>query len=139
MAEDLGEELGEEFQEELGEEFGEESKEAVGTREQRLKRNVSLMSMTSYVTSLLHYPIRINSNSAAVLGGLPRNQIMVESRQRRGPCLGFKAQSRCPWLGMCVHEVERFLEFRNPHGADLGQGSDVNPIAVGLPLVDAFR
>ena len=52
MAEDLGEELGEEFQEELGEEFGEEPKEAVGTREQRLKRNVSLMSTTSYVTSL---------------------------------------------------------------------------------------
>ena len=51
MAEDLGEELGEEFQE-LGEEFGEESRPAVGTREQRLKRNVSLMSMTSYVTSL---------------------------------------------------------------------------------------
>ena len=52
MAEDLGEELGEKCQEEFGEEFGEESKEAVGTREQRLKRNVSLMSMTSYVTSL---------------------------------------------------------------------------------------
>ena len=28
---------------------------------------------------------------------------MVEFRQRRGPCLGFKAQSH--WLGMCVHEV----------------------------------
>ena len=52
MAEDFGEELGEEFQEEFGEEFGEESREAVGTREQRLKRYVSLMSMTSYVTSL---------------------------------------------------------------------------------------
>ena len=52
VAEDFGEELGEEFQEEFGEEFGEESREAVGTREQRLKRNVSLMSMTSYVTSL---------------------------------------------------------------------------------------
>ena len=52
MAEDFGEELGEEFQEEFGEEFGEESRDAVGTREQRLKRNVSLMSMTSYVTSL---------------------------------------------------------------------------------------
>ena len=51
MAEDIGEELGEEFQE-LGEEFQEEPREAVGTREQRLKRNVSLMSMTSYVTSL---------------------------------------------------------------------------------------
>ena len=38
-----------------------------------------------------------------------------------------------------LDEVERFLEFRNPHGADLGQGSDVNPVAVGLPLVDAFR
>ena len=48
----MAEDLGEEFQEELGEEFGEESREAVGTREQRLKRNVSLMSMTSYVTSL---------------------------------------------------------------------------------------
>jgi len=52
VAEDFGEELGEEFQEEFGEEFGEESREAVGTREQRLKRNVSLMSMTSYVTYL---------------------------------------------------------------------------------------
>ena len=52
MAEDFGEDLGEKFQEELGEEFGEESREAVGTREQRLKRNVSLMSMTSYVTPL---------------------------------------------------------------------------------------
>ena len=51
MAEDLGEELGEKCQEEFGEEFGEESKEAVGTREQRLKRNDSLMRMTSYVTS----------------------------------------------------------------------------------------
>ena len=51
MAEDVGEDLGDKFQEELGEEFGEESKDAVGTREQRLKRNVSLMSMTSYVTS----------------------------------------------------------------------------------------
>ena len=88
---------------------------------------------------ILHDSLRTNLNSAAVLGGLPSNQIMVEFRQRRGPCLGFKAQSRLPWLGMCVHEVERFLEFRNPHGADLGQGSDVNPIAVGLPLVDAFR
>ena len=52
MAEDLGEEPGEECHEEFGEEFGEESKEAVGTREQRLKRNDSFMSMASYVTSL---------------------------------------------------------------------------------------
>ena len=52
MAEDLGEELGEEFQEEFGEEFWEESRKAVGTREQCLTRNVSLMSMTSYFTSL---------------------------------------------------------------------------------------
>ena len=52
VADDLGEEFWETFQEELGEDFGEESREAVGTREQRLKRNVSLMSMTSYVTSL---------------------------------------------------------------------------------------
>ena len=51
MAEDLGEELGEEFQEEFGEEFWEESREAIGTREQRLKRNVLLMGMTSYFTS----------------------------------------------------------------------------------------
>ena len=47
----MAEDLGEEFQEELGEEFGEESTEAVGTREQRLKRDVSLMGMTSYSTS----------------------------------------------------------------------------------------
>ena len=60
MAEDLGEELGEEFQEELGEEFGEESREAVGTREQRLKRNVSIMSLTSYATSL--YTSLINAH-----------------------------------------------------------------------------
>ena len=52
MAENLGEELREEFQEEFGEEFWEESRGAVGIREQRLKRNVSLMSMTSYFTSL---------------------------------------------------------------------------------------
>ena len=92
MAEDLGEELGEEFQEELGEEFGEESREAVGTREQRLKRNVSLMSMTSYFTSLYNsHSMRTNLNSATVLGGLPSSQVMVELRQRRGPCLGFKA------------------------------------------------
>ena len=52
VAEDLGEEPQEEFQEEFGEEFGEESREAVATREQRLKRNVSLMTMTSYVTPL---------------------------------------------------------------------------------------
>ena len=51
MAEDLGEELGQEFQEELGEAFGEEPREAVGTREQRLKRNVSRMSMAPYFTS----------------------------------------------------------------------------------------
>ena len=47
MPGDFGEDLGEKFQDELGEEFGEESKDAVGTREQHLKRNVSLMSMTS--------------------------------------------------------------------------------------------
>ena len=88
---------------------------------------------------IIHYSMRINLNSATALGGLPSNQIMVEFRQRRGPCLGFKAQSRLPGLGMCVHEVERFLEFRNPHGGDLGQGSDATPIAEGLPLVDAFR
>ena len=52
MAEDLGEELGEKCQEEFGEEFGEESNEEFGTREQRLNRNDSLVSMTSYVTSL---------------------------------------------------------------------------------------
>ena len=51
MAEDLGEELREEIQEEFGEEIWEESREAVGTREQRLKRNVSLMGMTSYLVS----------------------------------------------------------------------------------------
>ena len=89
---------------------------------------------------IIHYSMRTNLNSATVLGGLPSSQVMVEFRQRRGPCLGFKAQSRAfPVLIMCVHEVERFLEFRNPHGADLGQGSDVIPVAVGLPLVDAFR
>ena len=88
MAEDLGEELGEEFGEELGEELGEE----VGTREQRIKRNVSLMSMTSYFTSLYNsHSMRTNLNSATVLGGLPSSQVMVELRQRRGPCLGFKA------------------------------------------------
>ena len=88
MAEDLGEELREEFQEE----FGEESREAVGTREQRLKRNVSLMSMTSYFTSLYNsHSMRTNLNSATVFGGLPSSQVMVELRQRRGPCLGFKA------------------------------------------------
>ena len=52
MAEDLGEELREEFQEEFGEEFWEESRGAVGIREQRLKRNVSLMSMTSHISLL---------------------------------------------------------------------------------------
>ena len=52
MAENLGEELREEFQEEFGEEFWEESRGAASIREQRLKRNVSLMSMTSYFTSL---------------------------------------------------------------------------------------
>ena len=88
---------------------------------------------------IIQYSMRTNLNSATVLGGLPSIQVMVEFRQRRGPCLGFKAQSRFPWLGMCVHEVERFLEFSNPHGADLGQGSDAIPVAVGLPLVDAFR
>ena len=88
MADNLGEELREEFQEE----FGEESREAVGTREQRLKRNVSLMSMTSYFTSLYNsHSMRTNLNSATVFGGLPSSQVMVELRQRRGPCLGFKA------------------------------------------------
>ena len=65
---------------------------AVGIREQRLKRNVSLMSMTSYFTSLYNsHSMRTNLNSATVLGGLPSSQVMVELRQRRGPCLGFKA------------------------------------------------
>ena len=92
MAENLGEELREEFQEEFGEEFWEESRGAVGIREQRLKRNVSLMSMTSYFTSRYNsHSMRTNLNSATVLGGLPSSQVMVELRQRRGPCLGFKA------------------------------------------------
>ena len=49
--------------------------------------------------------MRTNLNSTTVLGGLPSSQVMVELRQRRGPCLGFKAQSQLPWVGMCVHEV----------------------------------
>ena len=49
--------------------------------------------------------MRTNLNSATLLGGLPGSQVLVELRQRRGPCLGFKAQSQLPWVGMGVHEV----------------------------------
>ena len=67
----------------------------LGLREQRMKRNVSLMIMTSFLfVSIFEYPMRTNLNSTTVLGGLPSSQVMVELRQRRGPCLGFKAQSR---------------------------------------------
>ena len=49
--------------------------------------------------------MRTNLNSTTVLGGLPSSQVTVELLQRRGRCLGSKAQSQLPWVGMRVHEV----------------------------------